>query len=192
MAHAVEHGAPALEVPDQVAQRLARPRLQFVGLERPPGRLEQGDLLGTLDQPQRAQRRFAQAPARRVVDALEGEIVVVLHRDAAVGQRVADLLALVEAGPADHPIGQAHGDEAFLELAGLEAGAHQDGDLCQFMFVALQRLDFLADATGLLVAVPDAAHGNALAFLHLGPQRLSKPALVVRDQVRGGGQDVRR
>ena len=32
----------------------------------------------------------------------------------------------------------------------------------------------------------------ALAFLQLGPQRLAEPALVVGDQVRGGGQDVRR
>ena len=60
------------------------------------------------------------------------------------------------------------------------------------MLVALQRLDLLADRARLLVAVPHAAQRDALAFLHLGPQRLAEPALVVGDQVRGGGQDVRR
>ena len=191
MAHAVEHSTPALEVADQVAQRLARPGLQLVGLERPPGRLEQRDLLAALDLPERAQRRFAEAPPWCVVDTLEGEVVVVLHRDAAIGQRVANFLALVEARAADHAVGQAHGDEAFLELAGLEAGADQDGHLRQPMLVALQRLDLLADATRFLVAVPHAAHRDALAFLHLRPQRLSEPALVMGDEVRGGGQDVR-
>ena len=140
---------------------------------------------------QGAQRRFAQPAARRVVDALEGQVVVGLHGDAAIGQRVADLLALVEARPADHPVGQAHGDEAFLELARLEAGAHQDGDLAQRVLVALQRLDLLADRARLLVAVPHAAQRDALALLDLGPQRLAEPSLVVGDQVRGGGQDVR-
>ena len=192
MVHAVEHGAPAVEAADEVAQRLARPGLQLVGLERPARRLDQRDLLGALDQAQGAQRRFAQPAARRVVDALEGKVVVGLHRDPAIGQRVADLLALVEARPADHPVGQAHGDEAFLELAGLEAGAHQDGDLGQLVLVALQGLDLLADRARLLVAVPHAAQRDALALLDLGPQRLAQPSLVVGDQVRGGGQDVRR
>ena len=191
MAHAVEHGAPPLEIADQVAQRLARPCLQFVRLERAPRRLEQRDLLGALDQAQRAQGRFAQAPARRIVDSLEGEIVVVLDGDAAIGQRVADFLALVEARAADHAIGQAHGDEAFLELAGLEAGPHQDGDLRELVLVALQSLDLLADGAGFLVAVPDAAQRDALALLGVGPQRLSEAALIVRDEVRRRGQDVR-
>ena len=45
--------------------------------------------------------------------------------------RVADLRALVEAQAADHAVGQAERDEALLELAGLEAGAHQDRDLAE-------------------------------------------------------------
>ena len=60
MVHAVEHGAPAVEVLDQVAQRLALPALQLVGLQRPPRRLEQRHLLRALDDAQRTQGQFAQ------------------------------------------------------------------------------------------------------------------------------------
>ena len=60
------------------------------------------------------------------------------------------------------------------------------------MLVALQRLDLLADLARLLVAVPHAAQRDALAFLQFCPQRLAQPPLVVGDQVRGGGEDVRR
>ena len=60
------------------------------------------------------------------------------------------------------------------------------------MLVALQRLDLLADRAGLLVAVPHAAQRDALTLLGLGPQGLAQPALVMGDQVRCGGQNVRR
>ena len=48
---------------------------------------------------------------------------------AQIGERVADFGALVEARAADHAVGQAERDEAVLELAHLERGAHQDRDL---------------------------------------------------------------
>ena len=82
---------------------------------------------------------------------------------AQIGQRVADLLALVEARPADHPVRQRQRDEALLELAGLEAGAHQDRDLAQRMALALQRLDLVADPARLLLGVPQAAHDDLFA-----------------------------
>ena len=104
--------------------------------------------------------------------------------DAQIGDRVADLLALVEARAADHAVGQAEGDEALLEFAGLEAGAHQDRDLAERGSAALQRLDLLADEARLLLAVPDAAHADLVAAVALGPQRLAEPALVVGDQAR--------
>ena len=78
--------------------------------------------------------------------------------EAQIGERVADLLPLVEAQAADHAIGHAERDEALFELARLEAGAHQDRHLGQRFAVALQRLDLLADPARLLLAVPDAAH----------------------------------
>ncbi len=109
---------------------------------------------------------------------------------AQIGERVADLRALVEARAADHAIGQAEGDEAVLELAHLERGAHQDGDLVERMLRALQLLDLLADGAGFLLGIPGAGDGDLLARHVLGAQRLAEPALVVGDQVRGGGEDV--
>ncbi len=76
-----------------------------------------------------------------------------------ISQRVADLLALVETRPADDAIGQAERDEAVLELAHLERGAHQDGDLVERVrparaVVTLQLLDLLADRARLLLRNP--------------------------------------
>ena len=55
---------------------------------------------------------------------------------------------------------------------------------------ALQLLDLLADGARLLLGVPGAGDRDLLARHVLGAQRLAEPALVVGDQVRGGGQDV--
>ena len=73
----------------------------------------------------------AEAALRRVDDALEGEVVGGVHGGAEIGERVADLHALVEARAADDAIVQAERDEALLELAHLEGGAHQDRHLVQ-------------------------------------------------------------
>src|SRR3546814_18551741 len=115
-----------------------------------------------------------------VHDPLEGEVVGRLHQDAQVGERIADLHALVEARAADHAVRQAEGNEALLELAGLRAGAHQDGDLLQVVVLVArdQRLDLLADEARLGLAVPQAPQAELLALLVLGPQRLAEAALV--------------
>src|SRR5262245_15754637 len=59
------------------------------------------------------------------------------------------------------------------------------------MALALQRLDLLADRARLFLRIPGAGDLHLLARLVVGAQRLAEPALVVRDQMRGGGQDVR-
>ena len=132
----------------------------------------------------------AEAALRHVDDALEGEVVGRRVDDAQIGQRVADFGALVEARAADDAVGQAERDEAVFELAHLERGAHQDRDLVERVALALQLLDLLADAAGFLLGVPGAGDGDLLAVDVLGAQRLAEPAFVVRDQMRGGGEDV--
>src|SRR5690606_39945325 len=104
----------------------------------------------------------------------------------------ANLGALVEAEAADDAIGQADRDAPVLELAGLELGAHQDRGAIEPFAPAPQGLQLLADATRLLGPVPDADDANHLASLHLRPQRLAEPAAIVRDEARGGAEDVRR
>ena len=142
------------------------------------------------------QRLVADAALGHVDDALEGEVVVGRDRDAEVGDRVADLLALVEARAADDAVGQADGQEAVLEGAHLEAGADEDGDAVRADRVeaaraAAQRLDLLADPARLLLAVPVADQADLLALRQLGPEGLAEPALVGGDHAGGGGEDVR-
>src|SRR6185437_15942445 len=91
------------------------------------------------------QGRGADAAARHIDDALESEIVRRLMNEPQIGERVADLLALVEAQAADDAISQAEGQEPLLEFAGLEAGAHQDRHFGELLALALQRLDLVAD-----------------------------------------------
>src|SRR5439155_6695394 len=112
-------------------------------------------------------------------DALEGEIVGRLVYQAEIGERVADLLALVKARPADDAVGQCQGNEPLFELARLEAGAHQDCNLAQRMALALQGLDLLADPAGFLLGVPDRTHHDLLAVTCLGPQGLAEPPTVL-------------
>ena len=54
----------------------------------------------------------------------------------------------------------------------------------------LQLLDVLADDAGFLLGIPGAVHGDLLALLVVGEQRLAEPAFVVRDEMAGGGEDV--
>ena len=76
-------------------------------------------------------RLVAEAALGLVDDPLEREVVGGLGDEAEVGEGVADLGALVEAEAADDLVGQADGDEALLELAGLELGADEDGDVVE-------------------------------------------------------------
>src|SRR5206468_3539218 len=121
----------------------------------------------------------ANAAARQIDDALEGEIVVGRLQDAQVSQRVPDLLAFVEARAADHAIRQPQRDEPLLEFAGLESGAHQDRYRAERHALVLQRLDLLADQARFLLTIPDAAQSDLLAFGFLGPQGLAESPLVM-------------
>jgi hypothetical protein len=113
-----------------------------------------------------------------------------LGDDPQISERVADLGALVEAKAPDDPVGQADGDEPVLELAGLELGADQDRAVVETAAAELDRLQLLADPARLLGPVPDADHLDLVALVHLGPKRLAEPAGILRDQPRGGGEDV--
>ncbi len=182
--------APAVEVVDHGAECVARLGLELVGRGDRAGGLGQrhAALAGVVVQ--QLNGGVAEAALRRVDDALEGEVVGRCVDDAEIGHGVADLGALVEARAADHPIGQAEGDEAIFELAHLERGADQDGDLVEQVAGALQPFDLLADRAGLFLGVPGAGDRDLLAQHVLGAQRLAEPALVVRDQVGGRGENV--
>src|SRR5579863_8496244 len=132
----------------------------------------------------------AKAALGHVDDALEGEVVGSRTDHPQISQRVADFGALIESWAADYAVGQAKGDEAILEFAHLERGAHQNRNLVELVALALQLLDFFADGAGLLFGVPGAGHGDLLAVDLFGAQSLAEPAFIIRDQMRGGGKDV--
>ncbi len=163
VAHVEQSGVWMVEGGMQRAERLALPGLQLLGLRHDAGRRHQRDALAARVIVQELQRGIAEPALRRVEDALEGEIVGRLRHAAQVGQRVADLEPLVEPRAADHAIRQAERDEALFELAHLERGANEDGDLLQRMALALELLDRLADGARLFLAVPHARHGRLLA-----------------------------
>ncbi len=133
---------------------------------------------------------IAQAALGHVDDALEGEVVGRLGDHAQIGEGVPDLGALVEARAADDAVGQAELDEAVLEFAHLERGAHQDGDFVQRVIFALfsglflQLFDLIADTSGLFFAVPGARHLHLFAKHILGAQRLAQAPFVVGNQMR--------
>src|SRR5918992_2372748 len=58
------------------------------------------------------------------------------------------------------------------------------------MLLALELLDLLADGAGLFFRIPGARDSNFFARHIFSAQGFSEPALVMRDQMRGGGEDV--
>ena len=181
---------PGAELADQLAERTAGPRPQLVALDQPLRRSIEGDVCRARELVNGAERGLAQPPLRQVHDTLEGEVVVGADRDADIGHGVPDLLTFVEAQAPEHPIGQADGQEAFLEGESLEAGAHQDGDAVEALALALQRLDFLAHNPRLFLPVPGFGDADLLALRPLGPEGLAEPPFVVGDEAGGGGEDV--
>src|SRR4029077_18157541 len=115
---------------------------------------------------------IAKPTARRVDDALEGKIVRGLVDEPEIGERIADLGTLIEARDADHAIGKPERDEAILELAHLERGAHQNRNFVERMSTALQVLDLLADRARFFFRIPRAGDHDLLARLVFGAQRL--------------------
>src|SRR5690606_15829335 len=93
-----------------------------------------------------------------------------------IGERVADLGALVESVTADNLVVEADGDEALLELARLELGADEDGGVVEAGAARLQAFDLVADTARLLRPVPDADDADLVALGLLGPQGLAEPA----------------
>ncbi len=192
VAHRVDERAPAVEGRKEIGKRLARLRPQFLGLDDQPGCLRQGNAVCSGELVQRLQRGVAQAPAWRIDDALELQIVRRVQRHFKIGRRVADFLALVEARAADHAVVEAERDKAVLEGAHLEGRAHENGELVERMTVALQLLDVLADDAGLFLVVPAALDHDLLAFVAFGVQRLAEPPLVVGDEAGGSREDMTR
>ena len=132
---------------------------------------------------QRGQGLLADAAARHVDDAPEGHRVGRVDDVAEVGQHVLDLRAGVEADPADHPVGDAFGEEAFFEVARLRVGPVQDEEVAvrgAFAHVLLDLLHHVAHFGALGLGLEG---GDLLALGALGEERLGRAVGVVLDQL---------
>ena len=190
MGGGVEHRSPAGEAVDQVAQGLARLRLQLLRLDDEAHGLDHRNLLPPRIFMHDRDRGIAKAALWYVDDALEGEIIGRLADAAKIGERIADFGALIEARTADDAIGNADRDETLLEFPHLKRGTHKNGHLVERMVLVLELFDLLGHQPGFLFRIPRAGDGHFLAMLAIGEQRLAKPALIVGDEMRGGGEDV--
>ncbi|CAH0327285.1 hypothetical protein SRABI128_05950 [Microbacterium sp. Bi128] len=125
-----------------------------------------------------------------VEDAAEVDVVVRVDQDAQVGEGVLDLLALVEAGAADHLVGQAHADQDVLDRAGLGVGAVENGHVAGAQVaLILEPVNFLGDELGLVVFVlADVAH-DLLAVALGRPEPFLRPVGVAGDHRVGGAED---
>ena len=107
-----------------------------------------------------------------------------------MGQRVADLAAVVEAGAADHPVRHAEPDELLLDGPALRVGAVEDRHLGPAVPAAVVEAGEAAgDPTGLVVLVVGPVADDALSTAGGGPEFLGRPALVPRDDGVGGIED---
>ena len=125
--------APAVERFEQAAQRAARFRLQLVGLDDGAGGFghRHAALAGVIVE--ELHGGIAEPALGYIDDAFEGEIVGRRIDQAQIREGIADFGALIETRAADDAIGQAERDETVFELAHLERGAHQNGDLVERM-----------------------------------------------------------
>ena len=195
MRQAIALITPAVERLDQPAQRAARLRLERVTCDHRARRFRHRHAARAGVIVEELHRCIPQSALGHIDDALESEIVGRRIDEAQISEPVADFGALVKSRATDDAIRQPERDEAVFEFAHLERGAHQDGDLVERVTLvrltcALQLLDLLADGAGFLLGIPGAGHRDFFAELVLGAQRLAEPAFVMRDQVRGGGEDV--
>ena len=125
---------------------------------------------------------LADAALGGVEDAAQGHLVVGVRQGAQVGDRVADLAALVEAGAADHAVGQAHPDEDLLDRPRLRVGPVEDRDVrgLETLLVG-QAVDLVRDERRLVVLVVGDVRHDRAARAGIGPEPLLAPAGVARD-----------
>ncbi len=192
----VSHPGPTI---DALAQALHHGHEAADGLDRRRG--QAGDRLGARrDVPDRLAQRVGvpgEPPLRRRADAALGLVdharerhrVGRVHEQGEVGERVLDLLALVEARAADHLVADPVAHEHVLEHAALGVGPVEDGDLVARLARVDEPLDLRHHEARLGVLVLELAHVHRVAVAQLAPERLVLARAVVRDHRVGRVQD---
>jgi hypothetical protein len=185
----LQRGAHPVEEPDEArdgADRAGTESLDHLGVA---ARRQEADALAAGVPVERLDRAVADAAAGGVDDPPRGDVVVRVDQQPGVGQDVLDLLALVEAHPSDHAVGQADADEDVLEHAGLGVRAVEDGDVVEARTLRAQLLGLLGDEGGLVVLVAGAVAHDGLAEAAIGPQFRTARHRSHRDDRVGGIED---
>ena len=174
----------------ELAHRLGAAGGHAAHLVAAPQRLGEGNPLAGGEGLQARLGPVADAAARRVQDAPQADRVGGVGQHPQVGQRIPHFLALVEAHPADHLVGQADPDEHLFERPGLGIGAVEDGHLVGPDAVRVTQPVHLAGDEGrfVVLVVGDVAH-DRVAGARVGPQPLVLAPGVLGDDRVGGGQD---
>ncbi len=168
--------------------------LQPVDLSSPVQRLAERDPPRDGELLDSRLRGVSDATFGLVEDASYGDVVGLVGDRAQVGDRVTDLLALVEADTADHPVGQADPDEHLLERPRLCVRPVEDGRVAVRRGARVsQPVDLRRDELGLgLIRVGDVADEQR-PVTGFGPQPLGWTVRVARDDgVRGAEHVARR
>ena len=134
-------------------------------------------------------RGLPDPPPRGVDDAPERDSVRLVDEQGEVSHRVLDLRALVEAGAADHLIGDPVAHQHVLEHAALGVGPVEDRDVVARAALVHQPLDLRHGEARLGVLVLQLAHVHRIALAEIGPERLVLARAVVGDDRVGGVQD---
>ena len=131
---------------------------------------------------------LADAARRHVDHAPQADVVVRVDDQLQVGERVLDLLALVEPDAADDLVGHRLAHQRVFDRAGLRVGAIEHGDH-RIDVVRPGLLDRPGDEVGLLELVVAAEVDDLRAALAIGPQPLVLAVAVLADDGGGGVQD---
>ena len=194
--HGLQHHVGALPRLDHRLELLDERDEALDGHQRPgdePGclvgaaeALPEGDPLALGVRRHALHRAVADAALGDVEDPAQRDLVVGVDQHPQVGQRVADLAALVEAHPADDAVGHAEADEDLLEHPRLRVGAVEDGDVAGPRAGVGERVDLTGDEPRLVALVVGDVADDPGAVAGVGPQVLRLAALVVADHgVRG-------
>ena len=181
---------PASEIGDEIGEATAGLWSELVAVEERRCRDEERLLGGAGMAVDRRHCLVAKAALGGVDDLLEREVVCGRDDEPQIGDRIANLGALVEAEAADDLIGETDRDKALLELAGLELSANEDRNRVEVPPRASCDSISSADSARLLGPVPYPDDADLLAVTSVGPQGLPEPAGIASDEFVGGGQDV--
>ena len=109
------------------------------------------------------------------------QVVVGIDQQLPVGQHVADLLAVEEAGPAHHAMGDPPATEGLLELLGLAVGPVQDGELRPLAAQRLGSAQVVGHELRLVDLVPAGHQGHRQPLPGVRPEALGSTVAGVCD-----------